>query len=47
MTEIELTLEEIMYLEATLLMVQGMGLPIGLKEGTDLAQSILDQLGQA
>lgn len=44
MAIIDLTLEEIFYLENTLRMVQGTGQPIGLKEGEDLAQSILDKL---
>jgi len=43
--EIELTLDEIMYLENTLRMIQGTGQPIGLSEDEDLAQSILDKLG--
>ncbi len=41
-----LTKEEIMYLEATLHMVKGTGLPIGLKEGVDLAQELLDKIEQ-
>ena len=41
---IELSLDEVIYLENTLRMIQGTGQPIGLKEGEDLAQSILDKL---
>lgn len=44
MTIVELTLEEIIYLENTLRMIQGTGQPIGLKEGEDLAQNILNKL---
>lgn len=44
MGQIELTSDEIMYLEATLRRMQGTGEPIGLEEGEDLAQSILDKL---
>lgn len=44
MPQIELTMDEVMYLEATLREAQGTGRPIGLKEGVDLAQSILDKL---
>jgi len=41
---VKLTMDEILYLEATLREMQGTGQPIGLKEGEDLAQSILDKL---
>lgn len=44
MPTIELTLDEILYLEETLRRVQGTGEPIGFREGEDLAQSILDKL---
>jgi len=44
MAEVELTLEEILYLEETLRRIQGVGDPVGFKEGEDLAQQILDKL---
>lgn len=44
MAQIELTMDEVLYLEATLREAQGTGRPTGLKEGEDLAQSILDKL---
>lgn len=47
MSQIELTLDEVLYLEAILRRAQGTGKPIGLKEGEDLAQSLLDKLEQA
>jgi len=43
---IELTMDEILYLEATLRRMQGEGGPIGLREGQDLAQDILNKLEQ-
>lgn len=45
--KIELTLDEILYLENLLRSMRGTGGPIGLKEGEDLAQSILDKLEEA
>lgn len=47
MAIIELTLEEIIYLENTLRMVQGTGQPVRLKDGEDLAQNILNKLEKA
>lgn len=44
MEYIKLTMEEVLYLEETLRRIQGMGEPIGFKEGEDLAQKILDKL---
>jgi len=44
MSTIELTLDEIVYLGNTLRMMRGSGQPTGLKEGEDLAGSILDKL---
>lgn len=44
MAKVELTLDEIVYLENLLRETQGTGGPVGLKEGEDLAQSILDKL---
>jgi len=44
MPQLDLTMDEIMYLEALLREMQGEGGVIGLKEGEDLAQSILDKL---
>jgi hypothetical protein len=42
--DIELTMDEVLYLEETLRRIQGTGEPIGFKDGEDLAQSILDKL---
>jgi len=47
MAQVELTIDEILYLEALLMRVQGTGQPTGLKEGEDLAQSVLEKLEQA
>ena len=44
MNKFELTIGEVLYLEALLRQMQGSGGPIGLKEGDNLAQSILDKL---
>ena len=44
MKKVELTMDEILYLEETLRRIQGVGDPVGFKEGEDLAQSILDKL---
>lgn len=44
MPRIELTLDEIIYLENTLRMVQDTGQPTRLREGENLAQQILDKL---
>ncbi len=44
MATIELTQEEVLYLEEILRRMQGEGEPIGFKEGEDLAQDILDKL---
>ena len=44
MPQLELTIHEILYLENALRMIQSTGQPIGLKEGEDLAQSILEKL---
>jgi len=44
MTTIKLTLTEIIYLEETLRRIQGTGEPVGMIEGEDLAQSLLDKL---
>lgn len=44
MDKLTLSLEEIMYLEETLRTVQSIGLPVGFREGENLAQNILDKL---
>ena len=44
MNPIELTLDEVLYLEAVLRHVQGTGQPTGFDETQDLAQDILDKL---
>ena len=42
--EMSLTADEVLYLEALLRATQGSGGPIGLTEGEDLAQALLDKL---
>lgn len=45
MAAIELTMDEVLYLEALLREAMGTGRPIGLVEGGEnLAQSVLDKL---
>lgn len=47
MPTVDMTMDEVMYLENTLRMVRGTGLPTKLdagEDGKDLAQSILDKL---
>lgn len=47
MAAVELTQEEVLYLEETLRLAQNTGGPVGFREGEDLAQTILDKLEQA
>ena len=43
---LNLTMDELLYLENTLRRAQGTGEPIGFEDGHDLAQSILDKLDE-
>lgn len=42
--EIELTKDEVLYLEETLRYIRVTGQPVGFEKGQGLAQSILDKL---
>jgi len=44
MAQVDLTMDEVLYLEALLRETVGTGRPVGLKEGENLAQAILDKL---
>ena len=46
MATVELTLDEVIYLENTLRHIKSTGQPIGNRRGEDLAQSVLDKLGR-
>jgi len=44
MPQLELTMDEVLYLEALLRHAEGTGRPTGLTEGEDQAQEILEKL---